>query len=251
MIRRVPRPAASDRHPAPGSGSPVRPRRGRPRAAVRPRFPAHRARHQPPRRSVDIDRRRLDMCRNDWQDDRSSQDARTFRSARHAGKIPGSASAYRHEIYVAASPAQRRRRSYAPQSNFSAVRAFRCLGLPEPRCYPAPASHASRPQPAHSRALHHHQASHFRRIFIMTQVDHSRMANAIRGARHGCRREGEIRPSGPADGRGRHRHRAVHAVPEIRRRRSEMAGPRPLRALGRPRLDAALCAALSDRQCRT
>src|SRR5207245_221232 len=26
-----------------------------------------------------------------------------------------------------------------------------------------------------------HQASHFRRISIMTQVDHSRMANAIRG----------------------------------------------------------------------
>src|SRR5215468_4753819 len=28
---------------------------------------------------------------------------------------------------------------------------------------------------------YHQQAPHFRRIFIMTQVDHTRMANAIRG----------------------------------------------------------------------
>ena len=66
--------------------------------------------------------------------------------------------------------------------------------------------------------------------------------------RHGRRREGQIRPSRPADGRRRHRHRAVHAVPEIRRRRSKMAGPRPFRAFGRARLDAAVCAAVSHRQ---
>ena len=33
----------------------------------------------------------------------------------------------------------------------------------------------------HSLPRGSHQASHFRRIFIMTQVDHTRMANAIRG----------------------------------------------------------------------
>ena len=36
-------------------------------------------------------------------------------------------------------------------------------------------------------------------------------------------------------------------VPEIRRRRSALAGPRPLHPLRRPRLDAALCAAVPDR----
>ena len=66
-------------------------------------------------------------------------------------------------------------------------------------------------------------------------------------ARDGCGRAGEIRPSRPADGRGRHRDRAVHAVPEIRSGRSGLARPRPLRALGRPRLDAALRAAPSAR----
>ena len=39
-------------------------------------------------------------------------------------------------------------------------------------------------------------------------------------------------------------------VPEVRRRRSRLARPRPLRAVGRPRLDAALCAALSHRLSR-
>ena len=62
-------------------------------------------------------------------------------------------------------------------------------------------------------------------------------------------RAGEIRPSRPADGRGRRRDRAVHAVPEIRSGGPGLARPRPLRALGRPRLDAALRAALSHRLC--
>ena len=66
-------------------------------------------------------------------------------------------------------------------------------------------------------------------------------------AGHGCGRAGEVRPSGPADGRGRYRHRAVHALPQIRSGRSGLARPRPLRAVGRPRLDAALRAALSPR----
>ena len=39
---------------------------------------------------------------------------------------------------------------------------------------------------------------------------------------------------------------AVLAVPEIRSDRSGLARSRPLRAVGRPRLDAALFAALSD-----
>src|SRR5260370_1663144 len=59
---------------------------------------------------------------------------------------------------------------------------FACLGLGEPRCYPAPASRYHSPAQAvrrHPRITS--RAAHFRRIFIMTQVDPSRMANAIRG----------------------------------------------------------------------
>ncbi len=36
-------------------------------------------------------------------------------------------------------------------------------------------------------------------------------------------------------------------LPQVRRRRPALAGPRPLRAVGRPWLDAALCAALPHR----
>jgi hypothetical protein len=53
-------------------------------------------------------------------------------------------------------------------------------------------------------------------------------------------RTGEIRPSWPADGRRRYGDRAVLEIPEIRSGRSGVARPRPFRALGRPRLDAAL-----------
>ena len=58
---------------------------------------------------------------------------------------------------------------------------------------------------------------------------------------------GEIRPSRLADGRGRYRDRAVHALSEIRSGRSGLARPRPFRAVGRPRLDADLRAVASRR----
>ncbi len=123
------------------------------------------------------------------------------------------------------------------------------LGLREYRCYPALTSGShpgscrgvrlrggSPPSISFQTDFHHDE----RRSFPYGQCDPR--------ARHGCRREGQIRPSRPADGRGRHRHRAVHAIPEIRRRRSELAGPRPFRPVGRSRLDAAVCAAVSHRQ---
>src|SRR5688572_16543727 len=60
---------------------------------------------------------------------------------------------------------------------------------------------------------------------------------------HGRGRAGEIRPSRPADGRGRYGNRAVHSLHEIGSSRSGLAGPRPLRAFGRAWLDADLRAA--------
>src|ERR1700712_5533586 len=69
-----------------------------------------------------------------------------------------------------------RKATFRPQA------ALHRLGLREYRCYPAlqfPFHQAgARPfAPSADRR----QASHFRRNFIMTQVDHNRMANAIRG----------------------------------------------------------------------
>ena len=55
--------------------------------------------------------------------------------------------------------------------------------------------------------------------------------------------EGELGPPGHADGAGAAGLRALAAVPALRPRRPDLAEPRPLRALGRPRLDAALRAA--------
>src|SRR4249920_343146 len=68
------------------------------------------------------------------------------------------------------------------KATFPANCAFHCLGLAEPRCYPAPDfPWRSGHNLGFARTRGSHQASHFRRIFIMTQVDHTRMANAIRG----------------------------------------------------------------------
>src|ERR1039457_2169303 len=68
------------------------------------------------------------------------------------------------------------------KATFRTHGAFACLGLREPRCYPAPASRYHSPDQAIRRYPRiTARAAHFRRIFIMTQVDPSRMANAIRG----------------------------------------------------------------------
>ena len=61
--------------------------------------------------------------------------------------------------------------------------------------------------------------------------------------RRGCRGEGGQRPPRHADGRGAHGLRALDPVPEVRPLGPRLAGPRPLRALGRPRLHAPLRAA--------
>ena len=55
-------------------------------------------------------------------------------------------------------------------------------------------------------------------------------------------REGPVGASGDADGAGPARLHALAALPALRPRRPDLAEPRPLRALRRPRLDAALLA---------
>ena len=73
------------------------------------------------------------------------------------------------------------------------------------------------------------------------------MANAIRALAMDAVEQAKCGPSGSADGRGRRRDGAVYALSEIRSGRSRLARPRPLRALGRPRLDAHLRAPSSAR----
>src|SRR6266403_2223656 len=70
-----------------------------------------------------------------------------------------------------ARPAQRRCRAMHRKATFRPRSAFPRLGLREYRCYPALTSRCPRLAPRHSL---------YRRIAIMTRVDHSRMANAIR-----------------------------------------------------------------------
>ena len=58
---------------------------------------------------------------------------------------------------------------------------------------------------------------------------------------------GELRPPGHADGHGRDRGRAVGPASAPQPGQSALARPRPLRAVERPRLDAAVFAAAPDR----
>ena len=60
--------------------------------------------------------------------------------------------------------------------------------------------------------------------------------------------EGELGAPRDADGAGPGRLHALAALPALRPRRPDLAQPRPLRALRRPRLDAALRAAPPDRR---
>src|SRR6266699_2224293 len=60
---------------------------------------------------------------------------------------------------------------------------------------------------------------------------------------HGCRAGGELGSPGHADGNGRNRAGAVGKTLAPQPGQPEMGGPRPLRALERPRLDAAVRAA--------
>ena len=73
------------------------------------------------------------------------------------------------------------------------------------------------------------------------------MANAIRALSMDAVEKANSGHPRHADGHGGRCGGAVHQVHEVRRERAQLAGPRPLRAFGRPRLDAALFGALPHR----
>ena len=81
----------------------------------------------------------------------------------------------------------------------------------------------------------------------MTQVTTRDLANAVRALAMDAVEQAQIRPSRHADGHGRRGHRAVDALPALRPRTPGLAGPRPLRAVRRTRLDAAVCVAAPHR----
>ena len=97
-----------------------------------------------------------------------------------------------------------------------------------------------------------HVARHSKTHTVQAQNDRTDRCPARYGERHqglghGRRAAGEFGASRHADGHGRRGHRAVLQVPEVRRLGAQLARSRPLRPVGRPRLDAALFAAASHR----
>ena len=85
------------------------------------------------------------------------------------------------EIYVASEASATPLCSYAPQSNFSALRGASLPWTPGTQMLSSPDFPLPACAETFAHAANRHQAPHFRRNFIMTQVDHSGMANAIRG----------------------------------------------------------------------
>jgi transketolase len=85
------------------------------------------------------------------------------------------------EIYVASEASATPLCSYAPQSSFSAMRGVSPPWTPGTQMLSSPDFPLPACAETFAHAANRHQAPHFRRNFIMTQVDHSGMANAIRG----------------------------------------------------------------------
>src|SRR3954470_13416776 len=85
------------------------------------------------------------------------------------------------EIYVASESSATPVASYAPLSNFSARQRVSSPWTPRTEVLSSPDLPVPRTLArGHSQPADRDQASHFRRIFNMTRVDQSRMANAIR-----------------------------------------------------------------------
>ncbi len=84
-------------------------------------------------------------------------------------------------------------------------------------------------------------------ISAMSRADHDRMANAIRALAMDAVEQAKSGHPGLPMGAADIATVLFTQISEIRSGRSELAGPRPLRAVRRPRLDAALRAAASPR----
>src|SRR6266404_6942711 len=177
--RRVRRPAAIDPRPAPESGSPAHSRHDQPRGDVRPRFQAHPAPSSGAARQRQYRPMQARRGRNRWWDDRScgqrrpSGELAAQQNLRFGKRLDG-------EIYVASEASATPLRSYAPQSNFSALQRVSLPWTPGTEMLSSPGFPIAACAEAIPHPANHHQAAHFRRNFIMTR-DHSGMANAIRG----------------------------------------------------------------------
>ena len=85
----------------------------------------------------------------------------------------------------------------------------------------------------------------------MTQVDHTRMANAIRGLAMDAVEKAKSGHPGLPMGAADIATVLFTQFLKFDAADSDLAGPRPLRALGRTRLDAALCACCTSPATRT
>ena len=85
------------------------------------------------------------------------------------------------------------------------------------------------------------------RTEIVAMPTRRELANAIRALSMDAVQQRQFGPPRHAHGHGRHRRGAVARLPEAQPGQSALVGPRPLRAVQRPRLDAAVFAAAPDR----
>ena len=110
-----------------------------------------------------------------------------------------------------------------------------------------PVAHNARAEAAHQRA-NRNQAAHFRRISIMTRVDQSRMANAIRALAMDAVEKAKSGHPGLPMGAADVATVLFTQFLKFDAADPRLARPRPLHPLGRPRLDAAVCAAVPHRK---
>ena len=87
----------------------------------------------------------------------------------------------------------------------------------------------------------------FSRLASHPEVSHAEMANAIRFLAIDAVEQAKSGHPGMPMGMADVATVLFYALPQIRSRRSGLARSRPVRAVRRPRLDAALCAAVPDR----
>jgi len=240
------RPAAIDPPPVPGSDTQPFLVTRRLRAAVRPRFPAHPAPSSAVASGVESARKWLGwrggmIVHAKWREPSMGPPAQ---------QICRFGKPLEEEIYVASeASANAASQLCTAKQLFGPAGRFPALGLREHRCYPALTSRCRLCRDIRPRG---NATKHsFRRNFIMTQVDHIRYGQRDSRASHGCRREGEIRPSRPAEGARDIATVLFTQFLKFDAAESAMADSRPLHSVGRPHGSMLLVRlAVSDRQYR-
>ena len=237
--RRDRRRAASGRRRARASARPALARRGRPRAGARPPPRAHRA------PAPDAGWRPRSRSDRSW--------LASSAPAESSARMPENACVGKElerEPYVL-QRLWRQRSAESLSRVFAACAWLQCaravaLDSRPPRASPRPSGQAPMNAKA-STAAAASSSRHGDAMPMTARAEHDRMANAIRALAMDAVEQAKSGHPGLPMGAADIATVLFTQLPEIRPGRSGLARPRPLRALGRPRLDAALRAAASAR----